>query len=284
MSASRLPVRLGAARGWAEFRHTLTDPPSVGYLVFMNATFLLVLFFQRGGRIGGTGVSVAALTLPSMLGLVVAMNGLLGVSSVLAVNREDGTLLRAKAIPGGMVGYLVARVVDSALGTALGLLIILVPGLLMVDGLLDGGAAALPGLVPLLVLGLLATVPWGAILGSIATSPQAAFGFSMLPTMCLVAISGIFYPITALPGWAQAIGQVFPFYWLGLGMRSAMLPDGAVAAELGESWRHLETFAVLGVWAVVGLLVAPTVLRRMARRESGSAVETRRQRAMQRVS
>jgi hypothetical protein len=59
---------------------------------------------------------------------------------------------------------------------------------------------------------------------------------------------------------------------MGLGMRSALLPDSTVVVEIGDSWRHLETIAVLGVWAVAGLLVAPVVLRRMARRESGSNV------------
>ena len=284
MNPGRLAARLGVARGWAEFRHTITDPQTIGYMIFINGIFLLVLFFQRNGTIGDTTVSLAALTLPSLLGLVVATNGLMGVGSVLAVNREDGTLLRAKAIPGGMTGYLVARVVESGLTVALGLVVILLPGLLMVDGLMSGGAAGLALLVFVVALGLLATVPWGAVIGSLASSPQSAFGLCMLPTMGLVSISGIFYPITAMPGWLQGVAQVFPFYWLGLGMRAAFLPDGAVVAELGESWRYLETVGVLGAWAVVGLLIAPTVLRRMARRESGSAVETRRQRAMQRVS
>ncbi|MBE1612557.1 hypothetical protein [Actinopolymorpha pittospori] len=53
--------------------------------------------------------------------------------------------------------------------------------------------------------------------------------------------------------------------------------------ELGQSWRHLETVGVLGVWAVLGLVVAPLVLGRMARRESGSRVAERRERALQRV-
>lgn len=73
-------------------------------------------------------------------------------------------------------------------------------------------------------------------------------------------------------------------YWLGLGMRSALLPPQLEAAELGESWRQLETVGALGAWIVVGLVLAPAILRRMARRESGSAVEKRRQKAMQRVT
>ena len=100
----------------------------------------------------------------------------------------------------------------------------------------------------------------------------------------LVAISGIFYPITSLPVWVQWIAQVFPVYWLGLGMRSALLPDALASVEIGGSWRYLETIGVLGVWAAVGLVLAPIVLRRMARRESGASVAERRQKAMQRVT
>ncbi|GAB2495400.1 ABC transporter permease [Streptosporangium sandarakinum] len=99
----------------------------------------------------------------------------------------------------------------------------------------------------------------------------------------MVGISGIFYPITSLPEWLQWIAQVFPIYWMGLGMRSALLPDSAVAVEIGESWRHLETAGVLGAWAVLGLLVAPVVLRRMARGESGSTVAARREHALRRI-
>jgi ABC-2 type transport system permease protein len=104
-----------------------------------------------------------------------------------------------------------------------------------------------------------------------------------LPIIGITAISGISYPIFALPGWVQAIAQVFPIYWLGLGLRSAFLPDSAASVEIGESWRHLETVGVLGAWALVGLVLAPMVLRRMARKQSGANMEARRQRALQRI-
>ena len=70
-------------------------------------------------------------------------------------------------------------------------------------------------------------------------------------------------------------------YWIGLGLRSAFLPDAAAAVELGGSWRTGQTVLVLGAWAVVGWLVTPVVLRRMARRQSGSVVEQARQNALQ---
>jgi len=135
----------------------------------------------------------------------------------------------------------------------------------------------------LLPLGLVATMPLGAVFGSLFENPRS-IGLITLPMFGLVAISGIFYPITALPGWIQGVAQVFPVYWLGLGTRSAFLPDALAAVELGGSWRHLETFGVLAAWAVVGLAVAPVILRRMARRESGSAVAARREKALVRAA
>ena len=84
------------------------------------------------------------------------------------------------------------------------------------------------------------------------------------------------YPVQAMPSWVQAVAQLLPVYWIGLGLRHAMLPPEAVALEIGESWRVLETVAMLGGWAVLGLVVAPIALRRMARRQSGSLVAAAR--------
>ena len=274
-------ARLGLRRGWIEFRHSVVNWQDQGFNVFFAAAVALTLYFQRDAVVPGTSISLAAATLPGVLGMMVAVGAVFGIAGSLTVEREDGTLLRAKATPHGMVGYLVARVVTAALGTAVGLVIILVPGLLFVPAVAGAGTGWwLAACVS--VLGLLATLPWGAVLGSLARSPNALFGITMLPITAITAISGIFYPITALPGWLASVAQVFPVYWLGLGTRSALLPDTAAAAEIGGSWRTPETLAVLVAWAVVGFVVAPVVLRRMARRESGADMRERRDRALQR--
>jgi ABC-2 type transport system permease protein len=62
-----------------------------------------------------------------------------------------------------------------------------------------------------------------------------------------------------------------------------VLPDNLAAVEIGESWRQLETVGVLGIWTVVGFLLTPAVLSRMARRESGSTVAAARKQAMRRT-
>lgn len=276
-------VRLGLARGWIEFRRYIASPQDMAFNVFVAAAVVAVLYFQRGRTIEGTSISVAMATLPSVLGLMVAQGGFQGAAGTLTLQREDGTLVRAKATPHGMVGYLVGVTVMLALATLATVLIILVPGLFVVPQVAGIGASGWLTLSWVLPLGLLATLPWGAIVGSLAKSPNALFGLVMLPIVVITGISGIFYPIAALPGWLQGVAQVFPVYWLGLGMRSVFLPDAAVVVEIAGSWRHLEAALVLGVWAAAGFLLAVPVLRRMARHESGSAMEERRERAMARL-
>lgn len=276
-------ARLGLDRGWREFRQSVASAQEMGFTCFFAAAVVVVLAFQRGSSLEGTGVSLAMATLASVLGMNVAMGGFSGVAGALTVEREDGTLLRAKAVPNGMVGYLVGRIVSTSLVVVVGLVITLVPGLFLVPELARTDVNGWLTLCWVVVLGLAATLPYGAIIGSLAKSPTALFGLVMLPIIVLAAISGIFYPISALPGWVQGIAQVFPMYWLGLGMRAAFLPDAASSAEIAGSWRTLQTIGVLGLWTVAGTLLAPRVLRRMAQGESGSAVAARRQAAMQRV-
>lgn len=273
-------TRLGISRGWTEFKQYLRTPQEMIWTIIMSAIFVGVLWFQRNKSI--EGMSLALLTLPSLLGMTIAQGGFMGAASVLSLDREDGTLLRAKATPQGMVGYLVSRILYVTLTIILSLAVLIIPSLLLIEGLTNISGEGLFALGWIFILGLLATAPWGAIVGSLVKSSASGFGLTFLPLVGLIAISGIFYPITAMAGWLQAVAQVFPVYWMGLGMRSAFLPDSAAAAELMGSWRTGETMLILAIWAVIGLLIAPRILRRMAQRESGSNMERRKQQAIQR--
>jgi ABC-2 type transport system permease protein len=266
------------ARGGIELRQTFTNPTDLWGYLFPAVLLVGTIFFMRDAHVPGTDFSLGASTLPSALGVGLAFGGLVTIAQLLVVEREDGTLLRAKATPDGMRGYLIGKIVVVGGMSVVSVMLQLVPSLFLVDGLhLDlTGWFTLLWLVP---FAFVATMPLGAVLGSLFESPRS-MGLIMLPMVGLIAISGIFYPITAMPGWLQGVAQIFPIYWLGLGMRSAFLPDAMASVELTDSWRHLETLGVLGVWAVLGLLLAPVILRRMARRESGSAVAARRERVL----
>ncbi len=271
-------IRAGISRGFIELRHGLADFQEWAFNLIMIGSLVVVLWFQRNTTVEGTTLPLAALTLPSLAGLMIAYGGFLAMSSSLAYDREDGTLLRAKATPNGIVGYLVSRIVYVSATALITLMVMLVAGRIIVDDL-----TIRPGILAwVVVLGLASVLPWGAIIGARTRSSASSTGLTFLILGGLVGISGIFYPVTAMPGWLQGAAQVFPMYWLGHGTRAALLPGSAAAAELGGEWRLWEAAGVIGAWAVLGLLVAPAVLRTMARRESGSSVQANKQRIMSR--
>ncbi|MEV0405773.1 ABC transporter permease [Actinoallomurus sp. NPDC050550] len=280
MTSTTTALRAGLARGLIELRQSFSGSDLLAQL-FWPVVTLVAVFFLRNMRFRHSGFRLGTLILPSVLGMFIAF-GMLLVIQYLTAEREDGTLLRAKATPHGIRAYFIGKLVTTS-GTILAYLaILLIPGLFIVDGIELGTIGSWLTLAWVLVLGLMATQSIGAVLGSVISSPRGA-GVASLPVMALISISGIFYPISAMPDWLRWIAEVFPVYWLGLGMRSALLPDGMADVELGHSWRHLETLGVLGAWSVIGLALAPIVLRRMARRESGSRLAEYREKALQRV-
>jgi ABC-2 type transport system permease protein len=282
MNPALVAARAGLSRGWIELKQTLTTPGDLTTILITTGGFLAAMIWTRHTHVPGTHFSLGTTMLVSVLGLNIVVYGVITMGDLLVAEREDGTLLRAKAIPNGMLGYLLGKVVNISGQIAFVVATTLLVGAFLFTGLGFGRPGGWLTLAWVLVLGLLATLPLGAVLGSLFPSQRSAGGPMLLLLAGLAAISGIFYPITHLPVFLQWTGQVLPMYWLGLGMRSALLPNAMAAVEIGHSWRHLATFGVLSAWALAGLVLAPVVLRRIARRESGSSVAARREKAMRR--
>lgn len=227
------------------------------------------------------GVDAAAYLFAGFLGLTIVSGAMLTIASEIQLERESGTLLRAKAIPHGITGHLLAKLMSVPVELAIGVVPMLIGIALLAPEALPSGAARWVVLVATMLLGTASMLPWGAVLGSIFRS-MIGMSVAMLVIYGVTAVSGFFFPVTMLPGWAQALVQLTPIYWVGLGIRGAMLPDAAAAVEIGEVWRSELTVLVLVGWAVLGLVLASVFLRRMARRQSGSAVAAARERVMAR--
>jgi ABC-2 type transport system permease protein len=272
-------IRLGLRRGGIELRQTLTYWPDLVQALFIPVVGILVLFLLRGHQVPGTTFSLGSLTLPGFIGMSFAMGGMLGVTGLIAVDKEDGTLLRAKATPDGMTAYVISKIVYSSATMLVGLVLTIILGLIAFPGV----TVHWQTLVWVALLGLLATIPLGITLGSAIPNPRY-IPLVLFPIGGLTAISGIFYPIAHLAGWLQAVGQVFPIYWLGLGFRAALLPPALSSIELNGTWRLPWVLLTLVLWSCLGLALAPPVLRRMARHESGSRVAARHERAMLRAT
>ncbi|WP_322938371.1 ABC transporter permease [Nocardioides bizhenqiangii] len=280
MSPTVHAVRIGVRRGLREFWQSVRSTQDQGFYLFTGILTVGYLFLRRNTEVEGTDLLLPSVALPSLLGLLVAFGVVIGPAYALAMEKEDGTLLRHKAVPHGLKGYFAGQLTFQSLSLVPQMLVILVPSFLLFDDLMAAPSGWLT-VAWVLGLGMMATMPIGMAIGALVPSSQKVGTWGMLPVMVLAGTSGIFYPVQRLWDWVEVVVQVFPLYWIGLGMRSAFLPDSAAAVEAGGSWRTLETVAVLGVWAVAGALVTPVLLRRMARRQTGSQVEAARDAAVQ---
>jgi ABC-type multidrug transport system permease subunit len=125
-------------------------------------------------RVPGTHFSLGTTMLVSVLGLNVVVYGIVTIGDLLVVERQDGTLLRAKAIPNGMLGYLLGKIVNISGQMAFAVAITLLTGAFLFTGLTIGSPGSWLTLAWVLVLGLLATLPLGAVLGSLFPSQRSA--------------------------------------------------------------------------------------------------------------
>jgi ABC-2 type transport system permease protein len=124
------------------------------------------------------------------------------------------------------------------------------------------------------------TFAWVLVLGT-AAGAVCGVGFSSLPrsarsasavvtpvVLVLQFISGVFFAFYDLPSWMQNVASVFPLRWMAQGMRSVFLPDDMVTLEVGGTWAHGTTAAVLVAWLVVGLVIGVRTFR-WRRRDDG---------------
>ncbi|MCW7990444.1 multidrug ABC transporter permease [Streptomyces platensis subsp. clarensis] len=265
-------------RGGIELRHLLRNPKELsGHLV--NVVVALLLAGYLNDKVPGTQVPMAHLTLSGFAAYLLFQIGLVNLPQILVTEREEGALLRLRATPGGIPAYLVAKsllVVAMAFGT---LVLLLGTAALLVDGPLPHGPAGWLTLLWVSALGLLAVVPLGAAIGAVLPNPREALALIMLPVMALLITSGAMFPLASLPAVVQKIASVFPLKWMAQGLRSALLPDAARAAEPAGSWELPTVALILTAWAILGFLLAVPLLRRAARRESGSRLTERHRKA-----
>ncbi|MFF8678475.1 ABC transporter permease [Streptomyces sp. CA-100214] len=278
--AVRAPWRAGFLRGGIELRHLLRNPKEMsGHLG--NVVVALVVAGLVGDDVPGTRTPMAHLVLAGFAAYLMFQIGLISLPQMLVTEREEGALLRLRATPGGIPAYLVAKCLLVVVTTVATLAVLLGLAALLVDGPLPQGPGGWVTLLWVSTLGLLAVVPLGAAIGAVLPNPREALALIMLPTMALLFTSGAVFPLTSLPVPVQQVASVFPLKWMAQGLRSALLPDSARAAEAAGSWELPMVALVLAAWAVLGFLLAVPLLRRAARRESGSRLSARHRKAEQ---
>ena len=62
----------------------------------------------------------------------------------------------------------------------------------------------------------------------------------------MLLVSGVYYPVTVLPGWLQAVAKVTPTTYMLDGLRASLQKD----ASIGQT--HARYLALTGLWSSTG--------------------------------
>ena len=254
-SARRRAVRIGARRVRIELLTLLRNPMALMFTLVFPLILLVIFGSVFTGDIA-PHVSFTEYFAAGMIASGAFYSGFQNLAISVPLERDNGTLKRLRGTPMPPAAYFLGKT-GSVVVVYLAQLAVLMGLGAAVCGLqLPSSAGQWFTLGWVSVLGLAACSLCGmALAGVIGRSEAAAAVVSPL-VVVLQFVSGVFFQYNHLPGWMRGLASVFPLRWLALGMRSVFLPAGFAHLEPGGGWQHSTTALVLGVWAVVGLVVA----------------------------
>ncbi len=216
---------------------------------------LSVVFIAQGAEAltgSAPGFDVQYLTMYLIIGTLVwryLSNIFMLTSEVIAWERWEGTIEYTLMAPVqrwvhlvGQTGYslIYSLITTLAIGIAMALFFELD---LADANLLGAGAVILAGSLSLIAIGIVASIlP--------LLYPERGAQMTSVVEASFLLISGVYYPITVLPEWMQAIAVISPVTFVLDGTRAAVL-EGAGIAEL---WQYILPLLILGVLALpIGL-------------------------------
>jgi ABC-2 type transport system permease protein len=184
--------------------------------------------------------------LPAMLAYIILQSGINYVAIGLADQRARKVLRRFRTTPVTPAQILASQIAGGALIVVLQLLVLIVVGLVVFRARMYGSWLVVA--VPML-LGIGAFVGIGFLLTTAARTSESARGLATMVALPMMFLSGIFFPITTLPGWLQTVVHVLPLTWLTDAMHRVM-NDG-----VGLSTVALDCLVLAG-WALLTFAVA----------------------------
>ena len=224
--------------------------------------FMLILFNAVfPGEMSG-GITMGEYMLPAMITMGVLMNCTQILAISVAAERENGELKRLAVLPVPAWAYVAAKCLANVAVSVLNIVVLIISGSLAL-GLSLPAAAGSWGLAALtLVLTVGVCTALGLAIGRSCPSSRAASGILTPIIIILQFVSGLFLPLSQLPGWMVHGFSVLPVRWSAELMREAFLPATAAAVEPTGGWETGKGLAVVAAWLVGGVVAAVVVSRR----------------------
>ena len=159
------------------------------------------------------------------------ISAVIGLATVLVDWRQRGILRRLKLTPIPLAEFFAARITASLVVAVMQVVVLLAFGRVVVRD---------PHLRPRRGRrsrsrwpGACASSRMGFAIGSIVSNPETGDAVSNVITNPMMFLSGVFFPVAAMPSFVQVIARVLPLYYLANGLR-----DTTVQRALAHACRR----------------------------------------------
>jgi ABC-2 type transport system permease protein len=221
------------------------------FFTFVLPIIFLVIFVGVFGnhRVGPEQVKASTYYVPGISALAIIAVSFVNLVITITAQRGTGVPKRRRATPVPAWVLITGRTLSTVTVALLVMAALLAFGRIAYDVRLP--TSTIPGV---LVTGLVGSITFCILAYALSTaieSADAAQPVVQAIVLPLYFISGIFVPNPNLPSWLQNVARFFPVYHLADGLHHAYDPS-----VHGSSGIVLSDLAVLGLWALAGLLVA----------------------------
>jgi ABC-2 type transport system permease protein len=189
----------------------------------------------------GAGPFTAA-GLPVLVSVLIAISAVLSLVTIISIYREGGILKRLRATPLRPHTILTAHVIVKLLLTAVTLAAMVLAGRRYYPAGMDVPVA---GFAVALLISTCSILSLGFVIASIVPTARFAQPIGALVLYPMLAVSGLFMPVAALPPALRAVSRVLPLTY-AVSLMQGIWNGDAWSAHVGD----VAALAVVGVVCV----------------------------------
>jgi ABC-2 type transport system permease protein len=218
---------------WIEIKIFLREP-----LGAFGTIGIPVLVFLVGGRMVGRKLPPTSLAasnfidvgLPVLASVLIAIGAVLSLVTIISIYREGGILKRLRATPLRPQTILTAHVIVKLLLSAATLALMVLAGKRYYP---VGIHVPLLGFTMALLISTCSILSIGFLIASIVPTARFAQPIGAVIMYPMIAVSGLFVPVEALPPAAQAVARVVPLTY-AVSLLGGIWKGDAWGAHLGD--------------------------------------------------
>ena len=210
-----LAVFTAVTRNWLRSRSGL-------FFSFLFPTILLLILGSVYGSPGQgqpQGQSTVGYYLPGLTAAFIMTNGVIGLTNAGSELRRTGVLRRLASTPLTKFEWLLGNVLSQAVLALTLSILMLVLGIAIYHANVSFNQYS----VALLISGTLLFSGVGMALAGIVREPEAASGLGNIIAFPMMLLSGIFWPIGAMPSYLQGAAWLLPLTYFADGLRASMV-------------------------------------------------------------